>query len=146
MDRLTKEKRSWNMSRIKSKNTEPELFIRHELWHRGLRYRKNPNDIYGRPDIYISKYRTAVFVHGCFWHRHEGCKNATFPKTNVEFWLNKFQTNTDRDMKVRTTLINQDIRVIVIWECTAKKAAKDKKIIDRICCEIINGSDTFMEF
>lgn len=146
MDKLSKEKRSWNMSRIRSKNTQPELFIRHALWHKGLRYRKNPKDVFGKPDIYISKYRVAIFVHGCYWHRHEGCKNATTPKSNTEFWQKKFQTNIDRDMTVRETLTSQNIRVIVVWECTAEKADKDNGVIDNIYDEIITGNETYTEF
>ena len=146
MDSLTKEKRSWNMSQIKDRDTKPELFIRHALWHKGIRYRKNDKDIAGKPDIYISKYRCALFVHGCFWHRHSGCKYAYTPKTRTDFWNQKFQSNINRDKVVREKLRKQNIRIIVVWECTAEKAVKDNDIIDSIYDEIVNGVNEYVEF
>lgn len=146
MDKITKEHRSWNMKRIKSKDTKPELFIRRELWHRGIRYRKNDSSIFGHPDIFISKYRCAVFVHGCFWHRHTGCKYAYIPKSRIEFWQKKFQSNIDRDRIVKETLQNQNVRIIVVWECTAEKAMKDSSMIDDIFEEIVYGIDSYKEF
>ena len=146
MDSLTKEKRSWNMSQIKDRDTKPELFIRHALWHKGIRYRKNDKDIAGKPDIYISKYRCALFVHGCFWHRHSGCKYAYTPKTRTDFWNQKFQSNINRDKVVREKLREQNIRIIVVWECTAEKAVKDSDIIDSIYDEIVNGVNKYVEF
>lgn len=144
MDTITKEHRSWNMKQIKSKDTKPELFIRHELWHKGIRYKKNCTSIFGHPDIYISKDHCAVFVHGCFWHRHFGCKYAYTPKSRIDFWKKKFQSNIDRDRTVRETLKSQGIRMIIIWECTAKKAVKDNAIITDIYNEIVqSGSNRF---
>lgn len=134
------------MSRIRSKDTAPELFIRHSLWEKGLRYRKNDKSIFGKPDLYISKYRCAIFVHGCFWHRHTGCKNCTTPHTRYDFWQKKFQTNIDRDQLVQQTLNEQNIRVIIIWECTAEKAVKNKSIIDDIYTEITGGTEIYCEF
>lgn len=146
MDKLSKEKRSWNMSRIRSKDTTPELFIRHSLWKRGIRYRKNDKYVFGKPDLYISKYRCAIFVNGCFWHRHTGCKNCTTPHTRYDFWQKKFQTNIDRDQLVRKTLNEENIRVIVIWECTAEKAVKNESIINDIYTEITDGKKIYCEF
>ncbi len=146
VDRLSKEKRSWNMSRIRCKDTAPELFIRHSLWKKGIRYRKNDKSVFGKPDLYISRYRCAIFVHGCFWHRHTGCKNCTTPHTRYDFWQRKFQTNIDRDLLVRETLNNQVIRVIVICECTVEKAVKNVSIIADIYSEIIEGTESYREF
>ena len=146
MDSISKEHRSWNMSRIRSANTKPELFIRHILWHKGIRYRKNTSSVFGKPDIYISKYKCAVFIHGCFWHRHTNCKKAYTPKSRIDFWDNKFQQNIHRDQVVRENLITQRIRVIVVWECTAEKAVKDETIINKIYDEIINGCCDYIEF
>lgn len=146
MDKITEGHRSWNMKRIKSKDTKPELFIRHELWHMGIRYKKNAPSIFGRPDIYVPKYRCAVFVHGCFWHRHPDCKYAYLPKSRIEFWQKKFKTNIERDQIVRETLTEQDIRVIIIWECTVERAAKDNSIVEEIYDEIVKGKDSYSEF
>ena len=92
--------RSQNMARIKSKNTKPEIYIRKLLYKMGYRYRVNYSQLPGTPDIFILKYNTAIFVNGCFWHRHENCKIATFPKTHVEYWEKKFRRNVERDIEV----------------------------------------------
>ncbi|MDD5169002.1 MAG: DNA mismatch endonuclease Vsr, partial [Syntrophales bacterium] len=98
-DRLTKEKRSWNMRRITARNTKPEMTVRSLLHELGYRFRVHRKDLPGKPDIVLPRYKTAIFVNGCFWHRHHGCKNATMPKTNAEFWKKKLSENVERDSK-----------------------------------------------
>ena len=114
------EERSNNMARIRSKDTKPEIYIRKKLFERGYRYRKNAANVFGHPDIWLPRYNTAIFVHGCYWHRHNGCKYAYVPKSRVEFWMTKFENNIKRDEVVRRNLTMSGIRVLVIWECTIK--------------------------
>ncbi|MDR0910198.1 MAG: very short patch repair endonuclease [Spirochaetaceae bacterium] len=121
MDKLTKEQRSWNMSRIKSKDTLPEMLVRHALWHMGYRYRLYYKKLPGKPDIVMPKYKTVIFVHGCFWHRHENCKEASRPKSNSEYWENKIGRNVERDKKNIDMLEQLGWKVIVIWECQIDK-------------------------
>ena len=125
-DIVAPEKRSINMAAIRSKDTKPELYIRKKLFARGYRYRKNTDRVPGHPDIYMSKYRTAVFVHGCFWHRHAGCKYAYIPKSRVDFWMKKFDDNVRRGNVVRQELADADIKCLIIWECTIKQMQKSK--------------------
>jgi DNA mismatch endonuclease (patch repair protein) len=118
VDTLTPERRSWNMSRIRSKNTKPEIMVRsilHRLGYRFSLHRKLP----GRPDIVLPKYRAVIFVHGCFWHRHKGCRDASKPGTRPEFWQKKFSDNTSRDKRNCAELRKLGWEVIVIWECEA---------------------------
>ena len=117
MDKITRQKRSWNMSRIRNKNTKPEIIVRKILHSMGYRFRLFRKDLPGRPDIVLPKYRTVIFVHGCYWHRHQGCKYAYTPKSNVEFWLKKFTDNTERDHNNHTELSRLGWQVGVIWEC-----------------------------
>ena len=116
--------RSRNMSAIKSRDTKPELFVRKALFADGFRYRIAPKNIPGHPDIYLAKYRLAIFVHGCFWHRHVHCKYAYSPKSRQEFWETKFRNNIQRDIEVRTQLRKQGKRFLIIWECAIKEAQK----------------------
>lgn len=125
MDIVTSEQRSKNMSAIRSKNTKPEIYFRKLLFAEGYRYSLNSKNIPGHPDIYLKKYNTAVFINGCFWHRHEGCKYAYMPKSRVEFWQKKFEANQRRDEKVRQELEEKRIKRLVIWECTIKKMLKN---------------------
>ena len=120
-DKLTPEKRSWNMSRIKGKDTKIEWEVRKYLFSKGYRFRKNDKRYPGKPDIVLPKYHVAIFVHGCFWHRHEGCKDATTPKTRTEFWLEKFDKNIKNDQIKQEKLRKLGWKVIVIWECEIKK-------------------------
>ena len=120
-DKLTPEKRSWNMSRIKGKDTKIEVEVRKYLFSKGYRFRKNDKRYPGKPDIVLPKYHVAIFVHGCFWHRHEGCKDATTPKTRTEFWLEKFDKNVKHDQIKQEKLRELGWKVIVIWECEIKK-------------------------
>lgn len=118
------EERSVNMSKIRSSGTKPEEFIRKKLFSRGYRYRKNSSLVFGYPDAWMKKYNTAIFVNGCFWHRHKGCKYAYKPKRRTDFWMTKLHRNIERDEEVVTKLKEQGIKVITIWECTIKKMKK----------------------
>ena len=113
--------RSYNMSRIRGKDTKPEMLVRKYLFSRGFRFRKNDKRYPGRPDIVLPKYRTVVFVNGCFWHGHEGCKYFVWPKSNVEFWRNKIETNTKRDRENYRSLRDMGWNIVIIWECELKK-------------------------
>jgi len=121
LDIKSKEARSRNMSKIRSKDTQPEKYIRSALFRRNHRYRVNSNVVEGHPDIYFPRLNVAIFVHGCYWHRHDGCKYAYIPKSNSEFWLAKFETNKTRDATVYNVLKNHGVRVLIIWECTVRK-------------------------
>lgn len=124
-DKLTPEKRSWNMSRIKGKDTKIEAEVRKYLFSKGYRFRKNDKRYPGKPDIVLPKYHVAIFVHGCFWHRHEGCKDATTPKTRTEFWLEKFDKNVKNDQIKQEKLRELGWKVIVIWECELKRSFQE---------------------
>ena len=125
-DIKTPEARSLYMSKIRSRDTKPEVWLRKQLFSRGYRYRKNVSHIPGHPDLWMPKYNTAIFVHGCFWHRHNGCKYAYHPKSRTEFWLKKFTANVKRDSDVRKELEGSGIKQLVIWECTVKKMQKNQ--------------------
>ena len=125
------EQRSRNMSAIKSKNTKPEIKVRKVLHSMGYRFRLHSKDLPGSPDIVLPKYKTVIFVHGCFWHRHENCKYASTPKTRQEFWNKKFKTNIERDLEIQDKIKNLDWRSVVIWECETKNMENLRdKIID----------------
>lgn len=124
MDNLTKQRRSWNMSRIKGSNTGPERIVRSILHEMGYRFRLHRKDLPGKPDIALPKHKTVVFVHGCFWHRHKGCKDATLPKTRRSFWQNKLEGNAARDKIKERALRVLGWRVIVLWECETQHAEK----------------------
>lgn len=124
-DKLTPEKRSWNMSRIKGKDTKIEVEVRKYLFSKGYRFRKNDKRYPGKPDIVLPKYHVAIFVHGCFWHRHEGCKDATTPKTRTEFWLEKFDKNVKNDQIKQEKLRELGWKVIVIWECELERSFQE---------------------
>ena len=132
MDIKSSEERSKNMAAIHSKNTKPEIYLRKLLFARGYRYGVNSKSVPGHPDIYMKKYNTAVFVHGCFWHRHEGCKYAYMPKSRVEFWQKKFDINIKRGELVRKELESKKIKVLIVWECTIKRMKKDKKTEEEV--------------
>ena len=123
-DIISKEKRSWNMSRIKGKNTKPERIVRSLLHKMGYRFRLHRKDLPGKPDIVLPKYKTVIFVHGCFWHRHKGCKYAYNPKSRVDFWGRKFKGNVERDHKHKLQLEKNGWKVIVIWECENRNQKK----------------------
>lgn len=115
------ETRSFNMSQIKGKNTKPEEQVRKYLFSRGYRYRKNVSNLPGKPDIVLPKYKTCIFVNGCFWHKHEGCKYFVWPKNNAEFWKKKITGNVERDLRQQNELRSLGWNVVVIWECELKK-------------------------
>ncbi|MEM7391201.1 MAG: DNA mismatch endonuclease Vsr [Verrucomicrobiota bacterium] len=117
VDHLTVKERSWNMSRIRGKDTKPEIVVRSILHRLGFRFRLHRKDLPGNPDIVLPKYQTAVFVHGCFWHRHPGCKYASTPKSRIEFWQKKFAENVERDQRNQKDLKALKWNVVVVWEC-----------------------------
>lgn len=120
-DNLSPEDRSWNMSRIKNKNTRPEKTVRSALHKMGYRFRLHRKDLPGKPDIVLAKHKTVIFVHGCFWHQHKGCKYAYLPKTRVRFWKEKFKENYARDIRARKELKRMNWKSKVVWECQTKK-------------------------
>lgn len=119
-DIKTKTSRSYNMSQIKCKNTKPEELVRKYLFAEGFRYRKNDKRYPGSPDVVLPKYKTVIFVNGCFWHGHNGCKSFVWPSSNEEFWRNKITTNIERDTKKIEQLRSMDWNVITVWECELK--------------------------
>ncbi len=135
-DIVSPDRRSKNMSAIRSKDTKPEIYLRKLLFAEGYRYRIAEKSIPGHPDMFLRKYNTAIFVHGCFWHRHQGCKYAYTPKSRVEFWQKKFDDNVRRDVVVRTALQENSIKCLIVWECVIKKA-KDQAVKDFLLTEIV---------
>ncbi|PYF74353.1 very short patch repair endonuclease [Pedobacter nutrimenti] len=126
----SKKIRSYNMSRIKGKNTKPELLVRKFLHSHGFRYRLHVKDLPGKPDIVLPKYKTVIFVHGCFWHGHEGCKYYVVPKTRTEWWLNKINGNISKDLDNKSLLIKSGWKVIEVWECGLKATRIDLTLSD----------------
>lgn len=121
MDVFTKEKRSQIMSHVKQKNTKPELLVRSILYKMGFRFRIHNKKLPGCPDIVLSKWKTVIFVNGCFWHRHADCKlGNSIPKSNTDFWKNKFSKNMKRDLQVYEKLESMGWKVVIIWECQTK--------------------------
>jgi DNA mismatch endonuclease (patch repair protein) len=141
MDIWSKEKRSECMSKIRSKNTKPELTLRKALFTRGLRYRANDIKLPGKPDIVLPKYKTVIFLHGCFWHRHDGCKYACTPKTNTEFWIDKITSNSERDKANLQKLTDLGWNVLIVWECEIRHTYKRDitPLIDRIEAAILEN-------
>ncbi len=122
VDRISKEHRSWNMSRIQGKNTKPELHLRSLLHRAGFRFRLHDSRLPGKPDIVLRRYRAAIFVNGCYWHRHEHCTKATMPKTRTDFWQEKFNKTVERDQRKCRELRQAGWHVITVWECELEKA------------------------
>jgi DNA mismatch endonuclease (patch repair protein) len=116
----SKETRSYNMSRIRSKDTKPEMVVRKFLHKNGFRYRLHVKDMPGKPDIVLPKYKTVIFIHGCFWHGHEGCKYASIPKTRAEWWAEKINRNIQNDANTEVALKVADWNIITIWQCQLK--------------------------
>lgn len=121
VDRVSEEQRSWNMSRIRGANTKPELQLRSLLHSAGYRFRLHDPKLPGRPDIILKKYRAVIFVHGCYWHRHPKCPNATTPSTRTNFWQAKFDDTVERDKRKTAELRGRGWRVITVWECELEK-------------------------
>ena len=120
----TSEIRSYNMSRIRSKDTKPELLVRKFLFGKGFRYRLHDKKLPGMPDIVLPKYKTVMFIHGCFWHGHEGCNYFVIPKTRTDWWLNKINRNKDNDAKVSKSLMEHGWKILTIWECELRDTKK----------------------
>lgn len=133
-DSLSGERRSWNMSRIRGRNTGPELRLRSLLHRAGFRFRLHAKQLPGRPDVVLPKYRTAIFVHGCFWHRHPGCRNTTTPSTRRAFWQEKFDGTVSRDARDRAALENAGWTVLTVWECELK--ADPEGVLHRLADEL----------
>lgn len=125
---MTKEQRHRTMASIRSKDTKPELIVRKFLWNRGFRYRLNNPRLPGHPDIVLKKYRTCVFVNGCFWHGHENCTYYSIPKTNTTFWRNKIERNKQRDIREQKSLAQMGWHCIIIWECELKTQNRSKTL------------------
>lgn len=113
--------RSYNMSQIRGKDTKPEELVRKYLFSQGFRYRKNDSRLPGKPDIVLPKYRTVIFINGCFWHKHEGCRFFVWPKNNADFWRKKILSNVERDQRNYAELQQLGWNIIVVWECELKK-------------------------
>lgn len=131
-DRLSPARRSWNMSRIKARDTEPERLVRSILHRMGLRFRLHRADLPGRPDIVLVSRRTAVFVHGCFWHRHRNCRFAYNPKSRRTFWTRKFAENVKRDHKQRSHLKHIGWKSVIVWECELRNPSKLTRRLSRL--------------
>ena len=119
----SKETRSYNMSRIRSKDTKPEMLVRKFLHKHGFRYRLHVKSLPGKPDIVLPKYRTVIFIHGCFWHGHQGCKAAALPETRKDWWSDKIEKNITNEQKSEETLRGLDWKIITIWTCNLTKSA-----------------------
>lgn len=141
-DTLTPDQRHRNMAAILSDSTRPELKLRHALWRLGLRYRTNDRKLPGKPDIVLPKYRTVIFVHGCFWHGHKDCKYYTVPKTNTDFWVAKVARNKERDQEVWRKLEAKGWNVIIVWECQLKSGRLDEAV-GRVAAEIVKNGEAY---
>ena len=141
---MSPSERSERMSRIRSSNTAPEVALRRAMHAIGFRFRLHSKGLPGKPDIVLPRHKTVIFVHGCFWHRHSGCKIATTPKTNTEFWVEKFDRNVVRDARTREQLEGLGWRVIVVWECELRSANQVvgavRRVVDEICPERFVGA------
>jgi len=145
MDIWDKKKRSECMSKIRSKNTKPEMALRKALFARGFRYRVNDTKLPGKPDIVIPKYKSVIFLHGCFWHRHEGCKYAYTPKTNIEFWVDKITSNRERDKINLQKLTDLGWNVLTVWECEIRHEYKHDitPLVDRISAALLESVPSY---
>ena len=139
-DIVSPEQRSRNMSAIRSKDTKPEVYFRKLLFAEGFRYRIQEKTVPGKPDLFLRKYNVAIFVNGCFWHRHKDCKYAYMPKSRIEFWEKKFSDNLRRDATVKEKLQDQGIRQLIIWECTIKSMKRN----DAVRLQIIDEVKAFL--
>ena len=131
-ERESPEYRSWVMSRVRSKDTSPELRVRSLIHRAGYRYRLHVRKLPGSPDMVMRKYRTVVFVNGCFWHRHPGCKQASTPKTNVDYWQGKFERNVARAEKNHAALRRDGWKVVIIWECQTRPTQELSELLTEV--------------
>ncbi len=131
------------MARIRSRNTSPEIALRRQVHALGLRFRLHRRDLPGTPDLVLPKFKVAVFVHGCFWHRHAGCKLASTPKSNQEFWNKKFERNLARDLLDVSALTERGWLVLVFWECQIKRDVADCAMAVKTACEAAANRQTF---
>lgn len=139
-DDRTKRERSENMAAIRSTNTAPEVYFRKLLFARGYRYSLYNKHLPGKPDLFLRKYNTAIFINGCFWHHHSGCHYAYMPKSNMNYWQKKIRGNVERDKKVKDQLKDKRIRQLVVWECTIKKMKKSSEY----AVEILDKTTDFL--
>lgn len=139
-DNHSKDIRSMNMSRIRSTNSKPEEMVRKYLFSKGFRYRKNAKDLPGKPDIVLSKYKTVVFVNGCFWHKHD-CPRFVWPSSNTEYWIPKIQKNAERDTENATLLNGLGWRVLTVWECQLK-ADTAEETLNHLAEQIRTGQNS----
>jgi DNA mismatch endonuclease (patch repair protein) len=128
MDKMTPQQRHYAMASVRSKNTKPEILVRKYLWSHGFRYRLNNPRLPGHPDLVLRKYRTCVFVNGCFWHGHDNCKYFHLPKTNIDYWSKKIERNKERDREEQKQLAKMGWHCITVWECELKPKVRDKTL------------------
>ena len=138
MDRFSPDKRHEVMSRIRGKDTKPEMIVRRFLFSQGFRFRLHYRKLPGHPDIVLPKYKAVIFVHGCFWHRHENCRHFRLPQSNVEYWENKIAGNVERDLRDANRIADMGWKVIVVWECELERKTRDE-VLNRVAT-LIKGS------
>ena len=143
---MTPEQRSRCMAAIKGKDTKPELIVRKYLFSRGLRFRVQVRKLPGTPDIVLPKYKTAIFVNGCFWHGHEGCKYFRLPKSNVEFWKEKIERNIERDRESMQALFDLGWKVVRVWECELRNKANREETLNKIYTSITSPDGSCYSF
>jgi DNA mismatch endonuclease, patch repair protein len=134
-------KRSAQMAAIRSTNTRPELAVRRALHARGFRFRLHRKDLPGKPDIVLPRRRVAIFVHGCFWHQHPGCRLASWPKSRPEYWGPKLARNVERDAVAAVQLASMGWQAIIVWECDTRSAARLHERMDRLAAEILGSAE-----
>ncbi len=137
MDNLTPKQRSYTMSRIRSRETEPEITLRSLLHRKGIRFRKNVEKLPGAPDIVLPKYKTVIFVNGCFWHQHKGCPRNVMPKSNRQYWKSKLKKNVLKDEEQIEELVSLGWRVLTVWECEMK--ARSQEVVREVCDRLRKG-------
>lgn len=145
-DVKTPEERSRNMAAVKGKDTKPEMIVRKYLFSRGLRFRVQVRKLPGTPDIVLPKYKTAIFVNGCFWHGHEGCKYFRLPKSNVEFWKEKIERNIERDKESMQALFDLGWKVVRVWECELRNKANREETLNKIYTSITSPDGSCYSF
>lgn len=145
-DVLTSEQRSRCMAAVKGKDTKPEMIVRKYLFSRGLRFRVQVRKLPGTPDIVLPKYKTVIFVNGCFWHGHEGCKYFRLPKSNVEFWKEKIERNIERDKESELALLDLGWKVIRVWECELRDKSNRENTLNKIYNSITSSSNSGYSF